>query len=697
MAPRKSSGRSSRQKELYGERRTPPERPQKPPRKPRAGARRSWLGTLVLIAFWGMVAVSVLVAYYALQLPDVSKLDQEIRSAGSATKAPSVTLLASDGSVLATYGDLYGKFTPVSDISPYLPEALIATEDRRFYSNFGIDPYGLMRALVADIMAGHIVQGGSTITQQLAKNLFLTPARTLKRKIQEALLALWLEHKYSKKQILSLYLNRVYFGAGAYGVAAAAERYFSTTPAKLTLPESAMLAGLLNAPSYFNPLNNLRAATARTDQVLDNMVTVGDLTKAQEATARRDLAAYRPPPRAPQDTRYFTDWVFDNISDYVGPNRPNLVVQTTLDPHLQQAADQAVSQVLAKYGTKLHASQGALVALSPDGAVRAMVGGRDYRDSSYNRATEALRQPGSTFKLFVYIAGLEAGLTPTSQVLDAPIRIGKWEPHDYDPGYQGEVTLTQAFAQSLNTSAVRVSQEAGIPQVIAVARRLGITTPLAPDPSIALGSEDVNLLQMTGAYDTVANGGYGVIPYGITQIRTQGGNVLFSRQGGGPGRVLPAQIVEEMNQLLTAVVTQGTGHYSRLAWPSAGKTGTTQNSRDAWFIGYTANLTAGVWIGNDNDQPMRHVVGGTLPAYVWHDFMVAGLAGQKPQPLLANLSGAPSKAGGLWSKIIAEFGGGSSGLPGGSARLRYHSTYTPSTDPAPSFGYSNGGGSAPLQ
>lgn len=694
MATRKSSG-GRRPRELYGERRIVAERRKRPPRKPRPDKRRSRLGVLLLVAFWGAVAISILVAYYALELPDVSTLDQEIRGT-AAIKAPSVTLLAADGSVLATYGDLYGKFTPVTDLSPYLPKAVIATEDRRFYSNFGIDPYGLMRALVADIMAGHIVQGGSTITQQLAKNLFLTPARTLKRKIQEALLALWLAHKYSKRQILSLYLNRVYFGAGTYGVAAAAKRYFDTTPDKLTLPESAMLAGMLSAPSYFNPINNLHAADLRTEQVLDNMVAVGDLTKAQEVAARRELAAYRPPPRAPQNTRYFTDWVFDNISDYVGPNRPNLVVQTTLDPHLQQAADKAVSQVLAKYGARFHTGQGALVALSPDGAVRAMVGGRHYRDSSYNRATEALRQPGSTFKLFVYIAGLEAGLTPSSEVLDAPIRIGKWQPRDYDPGYQGEVTLTDAFAQSLNTSAVRVSQEAGIPQVIAVARRLGITTPLNPDPSIALGSEDVNLLEMTGAYDTIANGGYGVVPYGIRQIRTQEGKILFSRQGNGLGRVLPPQIVEEMNQLLTAVVTQGTGHYSRLSWPSAGKTGTTQNSRDAWFIGYTSNLTAGVWIGNDNDQPMKHVVGGTLPAYVWHDFMVAGLAGQKPQPLLANLSGASGSQQSLWSKIVAEFGG-ASGPNSAPSQFHYHLTYTPDTDPAPSFGYTNGANGAPPQ
>jgi len=597
----------------------------KPPRYAarRLLARAVKLG--VLLGLWAVIVGGVLLAYFALTLPDTSQLTVGERR-------PSVTILAADGNLIASFGDLFGRPLTLKEMSPYLPKAVIATEDRRFYHHFGIDPLGLARAAFTDLRARQIVQGGSTITQQLAKILFLSPERNLARKIRETLLALWLEHRFAKDQILEIYLNRVYLGAGTYGVDAAAHRYFGKSAAKLNLFESAVVAGLLKAPTRFSPARDRDKAAARAGQVLATMVEAGFITAADAAAAEKDggaaLAAISHP-----GSRYFADWVADQIGDFAGTADRDLTVRTTLDPRLQEAAEAAVGDTLARYGAKDLVSQGALVALSPDGAVRAMVGGRDYSESQFNRATQAQRQPGSAFKPFVYLAGLEAGLRPTDRLVDAPIRVGNWEPHNYLNRYQGEMSLAEGLAQSINTIAVQVAERAGIPRVIAAANRLGITSELASDASIALGTGEVNLLELVSAYAPFANGGMGVLAYGISEIRDSAGHILYRRAGSGPGPVVAPELAGMMNDMLAGVIAHGTGKSAALPRPAAGKTGTTQDYRDAWFIGYTADLVAGVWFGNDDDTAMNKVTGGTLPAAAWHAFMLQATKGVPAKPL----------------------------------------------------------------
>ncbi|HZT86743.1 MAG TPA: PBP1A family penicillin-binding protein [Stellaceae bacterium] len=603
----------------------PPQGPKKPPQR-----RRRWLGRIVrfglLLLLWGMILGGGAIGYFALTLPDTSNL-------GIGERRPSVTILADDGSLVATFGDLFGQPLTLKQISPYLPEAVIATEDRRFYSHFGVDPIGLLRAVFIDLRTGHMVQGGSTITQQLAKNLFLSPERSLSRKIRETLLALWLEHRFSKDQILEIYLNRVYLGANTYGVDAAAHRYFGKSASKLSLYESAVIAGLLKAPTRFSPAHDRARAAARAAQVLSNMVEAGYISQAQAAAATRQgvelarVAAMRP------GSRYFADWVADQVRDFAGTSDRDLVVHTTLDPRMQAAAEAAVAQIVARDGAKDRVSQGALVAMATDGAVRAMVGGRDYNESQFNRATQAQRQPGSSFKPFVYLAGLEAGLRPDDHFVDGPIRIGNWQPHNYTNRYLGDMTMAEGLAQSINTIAVQVAQRAGVANVVAVANRLGISSELSPDASIALGTNEVNLLELVSAYAPFANGGSGVLAYGIAEITDSGGRVIYRRSGSGPGQVIPAALAGTMNDMLSGVIAHGTGTAARLPRPAAGKTGTTQDYRDAWFIGYTADLVAGVWFGNDDNSPMRKVTGGSLPAVAWRQFMLAATKSMPVRPL----------------------------------------------------------------
>ncbi len=627
-----------------------------PPKRPRPAIRsRSWsaraLRLALLLFLWAALLGGGALGYFILTLPHLGELTKSQRR-------PSVTILAADGSAIASYGDLFGRPLSLKEMSPYLPEAVIATEDRRFYSNPGIDPVGILRAALADLAAGHIVEGGSTITQQLAKNLFLTPQRSLGRKIRESLLALWLTHRFTKTQILEIYLNRVYFGAGCYGVDAAAHRYFGLSARQIDLYQSAMLAGLLKAPTRFNPLHDRDLAAARTAQVLANMVEAGFVTKREAAAAINAAPRAAVASRRPQ-SRYFADWVADRLADYTGAAGRDLTVLTTLDPRLQAEAEAAISGTIA-HGAKAAASEGALVAMSPDGAVRAMVGGRSYDSSEFNRATQAQRQPGSAFKPFVYLAGLEAGLRPSDHFVDGPIRIGRWQPRDFANHYQGDMTMAEALAQSVNTIAVQVALRAGIDNIVALAHRLGIASPLTRDPSIALGSDEVNLLELVSAYAPFANGGWGVWPYGIAEIRDSAGRVLFRRTGSGPGRVISPELDGAMNQMLKGVIDHGTGRAAALPRPAAGKTGTTEDYRDAWFIGYTAHLVAGVWLGNDDDSPMRKVTGGSLPAEAWRRFM---LAATRPMPVRP-LPGAPSAqvaaavtpaSGGLFDNLLRLF------------------------------------------
>ncbi len=483
------------------------------------------------------------------------------------------------------------------------------------------------------------MQGGSTITQQLAKNLFLEPKRTFDRKMQEAMLALYLESRYSKDQILTLYLNRVYFGAGVFGIQAAAERFFGKPATRLTLPEAAMLAGSVKAPARFNPLADPDASQDRAATVLDAMAEAGFIDDG----ARDDAKATRPRiirNTSTPDSGYFVDWIISRISGYAGDINEPIVVETTFDVETQQKAERAVAQGLAREGRGLHAHEAALVAMTPDGAVRAMVGGRSYAESPFNRATDASRQPGSAFKPFVYLAAFEHGRTPSDMMNDEPIDIRGWKPGDYEGHYEGEITLERAFAKSSNSVAAQLTAEVGARTVAAAAHRLGITSPLSEVPALALGTSSVTPLELTGAYAPFANGGDGVIPYGILRIRTKSGTVLYDRTGSGIGRVISPENAARLTQLMVATVNSGTGKAARLdERPSAGKTGTTQDFHDAWFVGFTADLVCGVWIGNDNNTPMVHATGGGLPAHIFKAFMEAAEKNLPVRPL----AGAPAE------------------------------------------------------
>ena len=580
------------------------------------------------VAFiWVVIGVGGLVAWYGYDLPALEKLE-------TPSRRPSITLLASDRSVLATYGDLHAGAVKFDEVPPYLIQAIVATEDRRFFDHSGIDVIGIIRAAFTNLWAGAIRQGGSTLTQQLAKNLFLTPERSLKRKIQELLLAFWMEARFSKKQIFSIYLNRVYLGAGTYGVAAAARHYFARPPGALSLRQATVIAGLLKAPSRYSPFRDPKAAIHRGNQVIANMVAAGFL----------DLADARFASRAPlhlvtrgtgSGARYFADWLLGRAAGFVGHGDRDLIVQTTLSPRLQRIGELQLSRTLAA-GRRFNVHQGAVVALAPDGAIRAMVGGRSYAASQFNRAIQALRQPGSAFKLFVYLAGLEAGMTPDATVMDTPVTIDGWRPRNYDGKYRGRVKLRDALAQSLNAAAVRVSEKVGRRKVVAAAERLGITAPLKAHPSVALGASEVSLMELTGAYAVLANRGYPVWPYGIIEIRDGAGTLLYRRGGSGANRVVEPRIVAGLQSMLSDVIRTGTGRAARLTRPAAGKTGTSQDFRDAWFVGFSAELVTGVWLGNDESTPMKKVTGGGLPARLWRGFMTDALKGAPARQLRAD-------------------------------------------------------------
>jgi len=625
--------------------RPPPKQRMPRRRAPARGVLARAAKIAVLLVLWGLIGGSVVLGYYALTLPETGELTR-------AERRPSVTILAADGSLLTTFGELFGQPLTLKEMSPYLPKAVIATEDRRFYSHFGVDPIGLTRALFANISAGRVVQGGSTITQQLAKNLFLTPERSLSRKIQETLLALWLEHRFTKDQILEIYLNRVYLGAGTYGVDAAAHRYFAKSARQTTLYESAAIAGLLKAPTRFNPTRDRDKAAARTAQVLAKMVEAGFVVDKEATAVIKGGAAFAAVAALHPGTRYFADWVAQQLPEFADASNRDLTVVTTLDPRMQAEAEAAVAEVIAREGGRRMMRQGALVAMSPDGAVRAMVGGRDYGESQFNRATQAQRQPGSAFKPFVYLAALEAGLRPSDQFADAPIRVGGWEPRDYTEHYQGEMTLSEGLAQSINTIAVQVAQRTGIRNVVSVAHRLGISSELSTEMSLALGTAEVNLLELVSAYAPFANGGTGVWPHGIAEVRENTGKIVFHRGGSGLGQVVNPEFAGAMNEMLSAVIDHGTGRSAALPRPTAGKTGTTQDYRDAWFVGYTADLVAGVWLGNDDNSSMNKVTGGSLPAKTWRRFMLAATKAMPVRPLPSALPApnvvaeAPPRSGG---------------------------------------------------
>src|SRR6516164_3503054 len=574
----------------------------------------------VVVGLWGTIALVAAVVWAGAHLPAIQSLEIPKRP-------PSIEIVGIDGSVLAERGEMAGANIALKDLPPYLPNAFIAIEDRRFYSHYGVDPLGILRAAVANILHHGVSQGGSTLTQQLAKNLFLTQERTVQRKLQEAELAIWLERKHSKNEILELYLNRVYFGSGAYGVEAAAQRYFGKSARNVTIPEAAMLAGLVKSPSRLAPNRNPEGAETRAKVVLAAMADAKFITAAQ-AQASIGHPAISVKPAGAGTVNYVADWIGEVLDDLVGQIDQSIVVETTIDPKLQGVAEAAVIDELAAKSVKFNVSQGALVAMSPDGAVRAMVGGRNYADSQYNRAITAKRQPGSAFKPFVYLTAIEAGLTPETIRLDAPLDVRGWKPENYSHEYFGPVTLTQALAMSLNTVAVRLGLEVGAKNVVRTAHRLGISSKLDPNPSIALGTSEVTLLELVGAYAPFANGGTEISPHVIERIKTAEGKLLYARSPDALGQVIEPRQVAMMNAMMQETLLSGTARKAEIpGWQAAGKTGTSQDFRDAWFIGYTANLVTGVWLGNDDNSPTRKATGGGLPVEVWTRFMRAAHQG----------------------------------------------------------------------
>jgi penicillin-binding protein 1A len=567
----------------------------------------------------------------------------------------SVVFLDRYGNRIGDRGTRINDTVPLEEFPDHLIKAVLATEDRRFYEHFGIDFAGTFRAIGANARAGGVVQGGSSITQQLAKNLFLNNERTLERKVKEAFLAVWLETRLTKKEILKLYLDRAYLGGGSYGVDAAAQYYFNKSVRDVNLQESAMLAGLFKAPTRFAPHVNLAAARARANTVLDNLVESGMMTEGQVYGARRNPA--KTVDRRDEETpNYYLDYAFREVQGIVDNLPPSVservfVVRTGLDINIQRAMDIALNESLRQFGRDYNVSQGAMVLMEPNGVIRALTGGRDYGESQFNRATDSQRQPGSSFKPYTYATALMNGFKPTSIVVDSPVCIGNWCPRNYSGGYSGAVSLTQAITNSINIIPVKLSialgngnAKIGRAKIVETARKMGIRSPLPDTPSLPLGADGVTVLEHTAAYATFPNGGKAVERHSTLEMRTAGGNLVwsFERDGKKPVQVLPPQVAADMVMMMNNAVENGTGRRAQLdGIKTAGKTGTTSAWRDAWFMGYTGNFVCGIWLGNDDYSPTRNMTGGTLPALTWHKVMAYAHQGVEIKPLIG-LKGTPA-------------------------------------------------------
>lgn len=607
-------------------RKDPPPAREREPRRRRHSVLSYLLRLVFTLAFVGLLGLAAVFGYvwFSLDRQGLLKIPEQ---------EPGILILAADGSTLAEQGSFNGDDVRISDLPDYVPNAFLAIEDRRFRSHYGVDPIGVLRAMYMNYRTGRLVQGGSTLTQQLAKNLFLTPERTIERKLQEVVLAVWLETKYTKDEILQLYLNRVYFGAGAIGIEKAARAYYQKSAADLSLAEAATLAGVVKAPSAANPISNPQAAAERAKLVIQAMVEAGFISE-EEATQSQDQPAEVRSQAYLSSRNFVVDWVKEQLPEFVKDYGQSLVVETTIDPALQVQSELVLTKTLSTEGVKLGASEGAFVMMDGSGAVLAMVGGKSYKKSQFNRATKAKRQPGSAFKPFVYLAALERGFTPETVEIDEPVRIGNWQPENYRKKYLGPVSLETALALSLNTVAAKLVIDVGPEAVAAVAHRLGITSPLGKDASIALGTSEVTLLELTSSFVAFSNGGYPVTPYAVTRIRTRDGTVVYERNGSGFPKAITDHDLYNMNRMMRLVVTDGTGN--RAGFPDfdiAGKTGTSQDYRDAWFIGYTSELIAGVWVGNDDNSPTKKVTGGLIPAEIWRGVMEPAHRGLTPRPL----------------------------------------------------------------
>lgn len=595
--------------------------------------RLSWkvkLAVLVPLAavLVGGLGLGVAIVHYTIRFPDPTTLKRHEAS-------PVIRILGRDGSLVAERGQAHG-FVPIDLLPRHVIDAVVGTEDHRFFEHWGVDPVGLARATYTNLRAGRFAQGGSTITQQLAKNLFLSAERTLERKLEELLLAIWLEVRLSKAEILELYLNRVYFGGGAYGIEAAAHRYFGKPARALDLAEAAVLAGLLKAPSRFSPASSPGLARRRARVVLARMAEAGIISAAsrQAAVERTVRFADGTSGREASGLEWAIDYVLDRLPAIAAPGTPEIIVQTTLDPDLQRRAQAVVEATLAREGAASGATQAALVVLDPEGGIRAIVGGRSFAQSQFNRAVRARRQPGSAFKPFVFLAAVEQGAGPESMVLDLPVEIKGWSPRNEGGQHRGAMTMRHALAHSVNTAAVRLLLDTGMQRVVAAARRLGIKSDLHSGPSLALGTSEVTLLELSGAYAVLASGGMEVDPHVVTKVRTGSGRVLIERTPPRPRILVAPDHVGAISSMLGSAIVSGTGRRAALPrHPAAGKTGTTQDYRDAWFVGYTAALVAGVWVGNDDGTPMARVTGGSLPAQIWRDVMLPAHDGLKPRLL----------------------------------------------------------------
>ncbi|HEX6866503.1 MAG TPA: transglycosylase domain-containing protein [Caulobacteraceae bacterium] len=590
-----------------------PRTPDDPPPRPEPWWK--WRGTPVQI--FGLATAIFIVAalWLAWALP--------INRALEPLDTPTLVLVSADGHPFGRRGSYKEEPVEISELPDYVPGAFIAVEDRRFYSHFGLDPRGIARAARNNLRGGGISEGGSTITQQLAKNAFLSNRRTFRRKAQEALIALYLESRLSKDEILSRYLSSVYFGDGVFGLRAAARAFFDKDPEDLTIGEAAMLAGVVKAPSRLAPTEDIKAAREREQVVLNAMVETGVITERQKRRVRR-VRVHEGRPDLPVGS-YFADWVSPQAKQVFERSYGEVKVKTTLDWRLQKRAEQIIRRRLASEGRRLNVHQAALIAMRTDGSVVALVGGRDYADSQYDRATDAHRQPGSAFKLFVYLTALREGATPEHRVLDAPIQIGDWKPENHEEHYQGRpITLREAFARSSNVAAVRVLKDVGVGDVIRTARDLGVTSELPHNPTVALGTGSVTLIEMTAAYAAIAAGAAPVQPHGLQEWKPK-----------RKPKEIPEAQREGMMELLHAVTTSGTGRAANIGGRSYGKTGTTSDYRDAVFIGFVDDLVVGVWVGNDDNEPMRRVTGGSLPASIWREFMGSALSrggARRPAP-----------------------------------------------------------------
>jgi penicillin-binding protein 1A len=589
---------------------------------------KRWIGRLFRVGFIAgligaiVVAIAVGVAYSSL--PSYTELK-------SSPNGQMVRVHAADGTVIVSIGPSYGEWLAIGQIPQAMKTAMIATEDRRFNSHFGVDPIGIARSFQVRIEKGRFTQGGSTITQQLARNVFLTNSKTWDRKIREIILALAMERKFSKDQVLELYLNRVYFGGGAYGVDAASRKFFGHPAATLSIGESAIIAGLVKAPSNYSPSADAKAAVGRAGVVLALMREQGLITAAQAATADPAKVTLAPEPKQ-NAVRYFTDWALPQLDTLIDEGTEPIDVWTTLDLNLQNAA---VAAIAANTPAR---AQGALVSLDRDGAVRAMVGGKDYVNSIYNRATQAVRQPGSAFKLFVYLAALEAGHMVGDTVVDEPVDIDGWQPRNSSRRFAGEMDLRTAFAYSVNTVAAKLGAEVGTSVVADMARRFGITTPINQQPSMVLGTSDARLIDMTRAYASVGANGVAVVPFGILKVTTGKGEVLYQHRSDTSRVLVAPQVAAQMIDLLQTAVNTGTARAAQIGRPVAGKTGTTSSNKDGWFLGFSSGITTGVWMGRDNADPIPGLQGGRAPARAFAQFMKVAVAKRRVEKFLTEVT-----------------------------------------------------------